>query len=252
MTSMAFWVDGAADCAVVRFGGAPRPAIWRAWLLLVLPPLLLFTLTTVWAILAVVQAHGDRSVIGPSIQRAVPYIVLVNHALLYLLLLWFMRLDRLSARDIGWPLPSPGLPAILREVAIGLAAGGVLWLIHEQILTPFGSWLAGDALRAASRSAPLGGNVAMALFAGIVLGGFVEEQLYRGYVLVRLSERMSVWAAMVPMLFFFGLLHFGLGISGMLVATLTGLNLTLLFVWRRSLISAVLAHALINALVILF
>jgi membrane protease YdiL (CAAX protease family) len=53
------------------------------------------------------------------------------------------------------------------------------------------------------------------------------------------------------MLLFFGLLHVGLGWTGMLVATTTGLTLTLLFVWRRSLVSVVIAHALINALVLM-
>jgi len=83
-----------------------------------------------------------------------------------------------------------------------------------------------------------------------VLGGFVEKQLYRGYILVRLTERLSLPLAIAPMLLFFGLLPFGLGWTGMLVATTTGLTLTLLFVWRRSLISVVIAHALINTLVL--
>ena len=90
----------------------------------------------------------------------------------------------------------------------------------------------------------------LALASGIVLGGFVEEQLYLRHVLVRLTERTPVAIAMVPMLLFFGLLHFGLGWTGMCVATLTGLTLTLLFVWRRSLVSVVIAHALINILVL--
>ena len=102
----------------------------------------------------------------------------------------------------------------------------------------------------ASNSAPLGSNPLLALSAGIVLGGFVEEQLYRGYVLVRLTERRSLPMAIAPMLVFFGLLHFGLGWTGMLVATMTGFTLTLLFIWRRSLVSVVIAHALINPLVL--
>ena len=79
---------------------------------------------------------------------------------------------------------------------------------------------------------------------------FVEEQLYRGYVLTRLTERLSLPLAVTPMLLLFGLLHFGLGRTGMLVATMTGLTLTLLFLWRRALVSVVIAHALINALVL--
>ena len=95
--------------------------------------------------------------------------------------------------------------------------------------------MAADAptFRMASNSTPLGSNPVLALGAGIVLGGFVEEQLYRGYVLVRLTERRSLPMAIAPILVFFGLLHFGLGWTGMLVVTMMGFTLTLLFIWRR-------------------
>ena len=95
-----------------------------------------------------------------------------------------------------------------------------------------------------STAAPVGSNPVLALAAGIVLGGFVEEQLYRGYILVRLTERLSLPLAIAPMLLFFRLLHVGPDWTGMLVATTTGLTLALLFVWRRSLVSAMIAHAL--------
>ena len=156
------------SCSVVVFGDKPRSGIWRVWLLLILPPVLLMTLSFGYAVVV--------------------------------------------------------------------------------------AWVAADAptLRLASSSAPLGSNQMLALVSGIVLGGFVEEQLYRGYVLVRLTERRSLVMAMASMLVFFGLLHFGLGWTGMLVATMTGFTLTLLFIWRRSLVSVVIAHALINTLVLTF
>ncbi len=137
-------------------------------------------------------------------------------------------------------------------MVVGLVAGVVLYVVHQYLSGPFVAWMAADAptLRMASNSAPLGSNLVLALGSGIVLGGFVEEQLYRGYVLVRLTERRSLPMAIAPTLLFFGLLHLGLGWTGMLVATMTGFTLTLLFIWRRSLVSVVIAHALINTLVL--
>ena len=135
---------------------------------------------------------------------------------------------------------------------VGVIAGAVLFLLHQYFSGPVVRWLLEGSpnFRVASDSSPLGSNAIIAITIGIVLGGFVEEQLYRGYALVRLTERIPLSIAIWPMLFSFGLLHFGLGWTGVLVATTTGLTLTLLFVWRKSLVSVVLAHALINVLVL--
>ena len=93
------------SCSVVVFGGKARSGIWRVWLLLILPPVLLMTLSFGYAVLVVTLARGDRSVIGPAMGPALPYIVLANHSLLCALMLWFMKLDGTSMRRIGWPLP---------------------------------------------------------------------------------------------------------------------------------------------------
>ena len=76
-------------------------------------------------------------------------------------------------------------------MVVGLVAGVVLYVVHQYVSGPVVAWLAADTptFRLASNSAPLGSNQMLALASGIVLGGFVEEQLYRGYVLVRLTER---------------------------------------------------------------
>lgn len=237
---------------IVVFGDSPRAGIWRVWLLLILPPILLMTISTAYATVMVVLAGGDRSVIGPAMGPALPYILLANHGILFVLMLWFMRLDGTSLRQIGWPLPWRLSSSLAGEIGVGLVAGVVLYVIHQYGSGPLVSWLAGDAptFRMASNTAPAGSSPVLALAAGIVLGGFVEEQLYRGYILVRMTERLSLPMAIAPMLFFFGLLHVGLGWTGMLVATTTGLTLTLLFLWRRSLIAVVIAHALINTLVL--
>lgn len=211
------------------------------------------SLSTIVGVLGVISADGDRSVINATIGQWTPVILLVNHGLLFGILMWFIKLDGLSLRDIGWTKPASNLRGIGLEVMIGVAAGIVFYILHQYVWQSFVTWLAGGAptFRMAANSAPLGENVLISVSAGIVLGGFVEEQLYRGYVLSRFTERMSLPVAIVPMLFFFMLLHFGLGWTGMLVAGLTGLMLTLLFIWRRSIYAVVIAHALINTMVLI-
>lgn len=232
------------------FASPPRTGYWRVWSLLILPPVLLIGITTLIAVIAVIGAEGDRSVITGAINRAMPAILITNHGILFAVLLWFMRLDGMRARDIGWNIT--GMRPVAIEITIGVVVGMVLFIVHQYVWQPAVSWMAEGVptYRAASNTAPLGENLAFALMVGIVLGGFVEEQLYRGYVLVRLTERLRLSVACVPMLLFFGALHFGLGWTGMLVATLTGLMLTLLFVWRRSLIAVIIAHASINIFVL--
>lgn len=225
-----------------------RPGWRRVWFLLILPPILLMTLTTAYGVYLVFAAHGDRSVLNTQLPAGVIYVVLVNHSILFLLLLWFLRLDRMTLADIGWRAPN----GIMRELVIGAVAGAAIYAVHQYVFTPYAAELfAGKSdFRLASHSTPLGTNLVLSLIAGVLGGGVVEESLFRGYALARLRERMSIWLAVPAMLFFFCILHFGLGLSGMLVATATGFLLTMLYLQRGSLIAPAIAHALVNVLVL--
>ena len=155
--------------------------------------------------------------------------------------------------EIGWTLPGQDIKGIGKEILIGFVFGILFYILHQYVWHAFVGWLSTGlpTFRGASNSAPIGNNIVIAVLLGIVLGGFVEEQYYRGYILTRLTEKLAMPIAIASMLFFFLLLHWGLGWTGMLVAGLTGLMLTLLFVWRRSIYAVIIAHALINTLVLL-
>ncbi|HIE93443.1 MAG TPA: hypothetical protein EYQ83_11470, partial [Acidobacteria bacterium] len=116
---------------VVVFGDEPRGGIWRVWLLLILPPILLMAISTAYATVMVILAGGDTSVIGPAMGPALPYILLANHGILFALMLWFMRLDDTSLRQIGWPLPWRLSASLAGEVGVGVVAGVVLYAIHQ-------------------------------------------------------------------------------------------------------------------------
>jgi hypothetical protein len=158
---------------VVVFGDAPRGGIWRVWLLLILPPTLLMTISRVYATVMVVLAGDDASVIGPARGPALPYILLANHGILFALILWLMKLAGTSLRQTGWSLPWRLSASLAGEIGVGIVAGVLLYAIHQNDSGPLVSWLAGDAptLRMASSTAPVGNNPVLALAAGIVLGG---------------------------------------------------------------------------------
>ncbi|MCR9079198.1 MAG: CPBP family intramembrane metalloprotease [Hyphomonadaceae bacterium] len=218
-------------------------------MILALPVVLLFSLTISLGVYLVFQAKGDQSVLSTTLPALVVYVIILNHAILFALVLWFMRLDGLKRFDIG----ATSGNGIAIEVAIGLTSGAVIFLAQRYMFEPLIDILRADAntYRVAPASSPLGTSILPSLIAGVLAGGLVEEVLFRGYALRRLTERMSIWVAVPVMLLFFAVLHIGLGIVGIAIAAINGLLLTLLFLWRGSLIAPILAHASVNAIILL-
>jgi uncharacterized protein len=81
--------------------------------------------------------------------------------------------------------------------------------------------------------------------------GFTEEILFRGYAVTRFTELTGSrwWGAIIPVVFFGGIHAPFWGVGHALVAGLSGLWLTLVFLWRRNLWTNITAHALLDALV---
>ena len=238
------------ETATSIFRQGRRRGWWRAWLILLLPLLLLFALSIGYGAYLIRVEGVEPADISDRVGPAVPFIMLANHTILLLIVLWFVRLDGLRLSDIGWRAPQ----GAGREIIIGVAAAFLIFVAHQYVVSPIvaNAMTATGApdLRLASRSNPLGSNLLLALLTGVWGGGVVEETLYRGYALTRLSERMPTALAAAAMLIFFCLLHAALGLSGMIIATSTGLMLTLLFIWRQSLIAPMIAHAGVNILVL--
>lgn len=226
-----------------------RHGWWRVWVILALPVLLLFSLTISLGVYLVFQAKGDQSVLSTTLPALVVYVIILNHAILFALVLWFMRLDGLKRSDIGATIGH----GVAIEAVIGLASGVSIFLAQRYMFEPLMDVLRAGAqnYRVAPASSPLGTNLLPSLIAGVLAGGVVEEFLFRGYALRRLTERMSIWLAVPIMLFFFAALHIGLGVVGIVIATINGLLLTLLFLWRGSLIAPILAHASANTIILL-
>jgi membrane protease YdiL (CAAX protease family) len=78
----------------------------------------------------------------------------------------------------------------------------------------------------------------------VVLGGTIEDVLYRGYAFERLSVYLrSTWVAALVSSLIFAYAHaplWGLGVSGALV--IPALLGTLFYLWRRDLVANIIAH----------
>jgi membrane protease YdiL (CAAX protease family) len=81
--------------------------------------------------------------------------------------------------------------------------------------------------------------------------GFTEEVLFRGYAIERMTELTgSRWIGAILPIVVFGAAHAPFwGVGHAIVAGLTGLWLTLLYLWRRNLWTNITAHALLDGLV---
>ena len=108
-----------------------------------------------------------------------------------------------------------------------------------------------------SRYDILRGNLKLFLIAtpgAMITGGFIEEYIYRGLMIDRLSrifggsKRALIYAALlngVP----FGLIHFQWGIGGMLVTAVMGSVLGVMYLaTKRNLWPLIAAHATLDAL----
>ena len=85
----------------------------------------------------------------------------------------------------------------------------------------------------------------------VLSAGFTEEVLFRGYAIERMTELTgSRWlGAIVPIVVFGGVHAPFWGIGHALVAGMTGLWLTLIYLWRRNLWTNIAAHALLDGAV---
>ena len=237
---------------VLQKDKAKRSSTWRSWVLLVvIAPILLLAVTTVVVFWVVAKAGGDNSVIPRELGAWFPYIAMINHTLLFLIAARLARSDGFTLGQLGW---KQAKWTWVLEVAIGILAGIAIFLIQTQIAEPtvnaIRTSLQQSTLRPASAPV-LTFNVA-GLIAGTFFAGIVEETVYRGYIQRQLNTRLGTVFGILVTTFGFAVgLHWGLGPWSVIVVFIDGLLLALLFEWRRNLLACALAHAMVNALVVI-
>jgi membrane protease YdiL (CAAX protease family) len=133
------------------------------------------------------------------------------------------------------------------------ARAGVLF----SVLLVFLAGLAGKVIQLSGVSAQAGSQAALVMAMPIWLqlfaalsAGFTEEILFRGYAIERVTELTgSRWlGALIPVLVF-GAVHAPFwGVGHALVAGVSGLWLTLIYLKTRNLWTVIIAHALLDGI----
>jgi len=137
-------------------------------------------------------------------------------------------LVRPTWRSLFW---GAGTAAVLLYVATPIGVALVMWFD----LPGF----EGGISRLRTQPVPL-------LLFGAVTAGVVEELLYRGYAVERLSSATgSIWVGSLLSLAAFALGHLPFwGAGSALLTTIAGAVLTTLYVWKRDLTANMLAHGI--------
>lgn len=149
-------------------------------------------------------------------------------------------------RPASWP----------RTIGIGMAAGIVNALIALWLIAPLVARL-GRGKEDLSQYESLPGNIPLLfvwILIGWIIGGFVEEMVYRGYLLNRIAgffgQNQAGWAVgLLVSSAFFALGHLYLGVSGIVQTFFEACFWALLYlVGRRNLWLTIIGHGITNTL----
>ena len=159
-----------------------------------------------------------------------------------LVLVWVWR-SRTPWRDVGYVWPR----SWIRTLAVGIAFGVALKFLMKAIVMPLlGAPPTNQAFHylAGNRAA-----LPAAIYAMIVVAGFGEETVFRGYLFERLGKLFGtgVWAKTLTVLLtsvWFGLGHYSLqGLAGVEQATIFGLVFGTIFGVTGRIWMLIIAHA---------
>jgi membrane protease YdiL (CAAX protease family) len=158
-----------------------------------------------------------------------------------LVLVW-ARLSRTPWREIGYARPRSWITTL----AAGLALGIALKFLMKAIVMPL---LGADPINQAFRH--LTGNRALlpAAVWAMLVAGFSEETVFRGYMFERLGKLLGTsWPAKVFIILitsvWFGAEHYALqGVAGTQQATIVGLLFAIIFALTGRIWMVMIAHA---------
>lgn len=195
---------------------------------------LYYVLATAFAILPPIlfSAAGVHLSLRPGTA-----VSLLGVALAEALALWiasgYFRRRQLSMRACGWLAPTSA-----RIVFLAVIAASAYSLYTAQIPEVRANMFELSLLKL------------WGLIAGL-FGAFVEEVIFRGYLLARLQKAgMSNVSQIVLSALTFGLLHLGFGWWGVVCTAALGVCLGALYVYgNRSLTGPLICHGLINAII---
>jgi uncharacterized protein len=194
-------------------------------------------------IAAHLQGFGPLGILAILIILAGNFLVAPLSAIL--VLVW-ARLSRTPWREIGYVRPK----SWIGSVAIGIAFGCAFKLLMKAIVMPL---LGAPPINQAYHF--LAGNTAALpgmVFTLIIVAGFGEETVFRGWMFERFGKLFgpSAWARTFIVLLtsiWFGLLHYKeQGLAGVEQAVITGLVFGTIFAIRRRIFMLMVAHTALD------
>ncbi len=215
----------------------------RALLILTLPALLLTVLIFATAI-AVAATGGDPNDRLPDL---IPWLIGVNHSIVFAVFVWLIRGEGLTLRDVGWSRLAP--PRLAMEIGLGIVLGALTVLFDDTVMDAVEGLFESTGADVGEGGADVA-RLPLVWLAVAVTFPFVEETVYRGYGVGVVGRRGSLVLAVVVSTVFFGLLHWGQGTWGIVNTAAIGAIYAGVFLWRRSLWAPTAAHMAFNAIMI--
>lgn len=213
-----------------------------------------------WNLTTVVAVHLSRIALGLLLVRVVypllfpvtPLIIEVTDRLIVLGLVWF-AVGRYGGDFSGLGL---SFAPMGRAVATGVVVGFILLAVSifseklytTVLLVP----LADHPLVTQVENAATWRGLLVPLFLAGVLAPITEEVLYRLFTFLPMKERWGFWGGAIASSLLFALLHFNLYWLGEMM--IVGIGLAFVYSFTGSLLSAIIAHSVINTskIVLLF
>jgi membrane protease YdiL (CAAX protease family) len=205
-----------------------------------------------WNLKAVLSIHILRLVVGlvlvrvlyPLIFVVTPFVVEVTDRVVVLALVWIMvRNCKGNFNNLGLSLQNLK-SHIFYGVMIGVVLLGVS-IFSERIyttvlfLTPSQHPLVAEVDKAVSWR-----DLISPLFLAGILAPVTEEVLYRMFTFLPMKERWGFWGGAIASSIIFAIMHFNLYWLGEMIVV--GVGLSFVYYWTGSLISAIVAHSIIN------
>ncbi|MBP2628464.1 MAG: Abortive infection protein [Firmicutes bacterium] len=205
-----------------------------------------------WNLKAVLSIHVLRLVVGlllvrvlyPLLFNVTPFIVEITDRLVVLGLVW------LTVRKCGGDFSDLGLSLnnltanILKGIAVGFILLAVSIFSEKIYTTMLFITPAPHPLVVQAENATTWQQLIAPLFLAGVLAPLTEEILYRLFTFLPMKERWGFWGGAIASSLVFAVMHFNLYWFGEMI--LVGIGLAFVYYWTGSLISAMIAHSVIN------
>lgn len=149
------------------------------------------------------------------------------------IVVWFLRQTGKRLADISLVMDQ-----WRREALLGLGLGVVLFMLSGIMITTVERFLPSAISR---EPRPLWASL---LFGFGVVTAFapIEEIIWRGYAVMFLRQHLNTWVAVIIASVTFGLMHWWGGIALMVEASIVGILLSGLYLWRGNLVANIVCH----------